>query len=360
MIEAIQAEDARAVLERVSQLATQGYDLSAFCNELTRYVRNLMIARSCGAQTPLLQTSDDDRVDLGRLSAGFSEEDLARFFQVLLRAQNEMRYSLEPRFQLELALVKLVHARKLVPIENLLSGIQSQTPGASPRKGSTATSAAIPGGQPVAPPLSRAEAPAAPAIRPADGPSQFNRAAQKFAESPEARAPIATPGGPSVAVPFRPAIGPSAATPGGRAVAPAFNPAGNEQQELPPSPEDASLAAIKAALFEESKFLSSCLNPLAGWRFENGQVHLMYSKQASWAAELLQSRAHQEKLRAACEKVLGQPVKIYVTLNAESGRPLPTPAASSARERALRDPAVEAFQKRFDCAILDVKDLSRE
>jgi len=122
--------------------------------------------------------------------------------------------------------------------------------------------------------------------------------------------------------------------------------------------EDAQLSAIKAILFEQSKFLSSCLNPVAGWRFENGQVHFMYSRDGSWAADLLKSREHQEKLRAACETVLGQPVKIYVTLNSEDRQP--ASARPGAQERAKRDPAVEAFQKRFDCILMDVKDLSRE
>jgi DNA polymerase-3 subunit gamma/tau len=128
------------VLERVGQLGTQGYDLSAFCTELTRYIRNLMVARSCGAQSPLLQAPDEERVDLGKLSPLFSEEDLARFFHVLLRAQNEMRYSLEPRFHLELALMKLVHARKLVAIESLLSRIRGQMSAEPPPKGAAGTS----------------------------------------------------------------------------------------------------------------------------------------------------------------------------------------------------------------------------
>jgi hypothetical protein len=56
--------------------------------------------------------------------------------------------------------------------------------------------------------------------------------------------------------------------------------------------------------------------------------------------------------------VLGQPVKIYVTLEEQEGRPVR--ARPDARERAGRDPAVEAFQKKFDCTLVDVKDLSQE
>jgi hypothetical protein len=120
--------------------------------------------------------------------------------------------------------------------------------------------------------------------------------------------------------------------------------------------EDTRLAAIKALLFDQSKFLGSCLNPLVGWRFENGAVTLLYTKNDAWAADLLRSREHSEKVRAACEQVLGEPVRIYVKLEDQRGGG----KRLNARERAARDESVRAFQKRFDCALVDVKDLSRE
>jgi DNA polymerase III subunit gamma/tau len=355
LIEAIDAGDSRAVLEGVSELGTRGYDLSALCTELIRYVRNLMIAKSCGAGSRLLQAPESDRAELGRVSALFSEEDLSRFFQMLLRAQHEMRYSLQPRFHLELALIKLVHARKLVSIERLLSGLRSLVPGTSSRQGAPETALKSSEARDALPATSVTGQglPAAQPSKPAQIEEPY-RAAEGQAVR-EIRAASPGPGnGPAASAapesPPDPSSGLSPSTGDGPAEAP------------PPVPgvEDASLAAIKAALFEESKFLSSCLNPLAGWRFENGQVHLLYSKQGSWAAELLQSHQHQEKLRAACEKVLGQPVRIRVTLDAESGRPSPMPATLSAQERAQRNPAVEAFRKRFDCIVLEVKDLRRE
>lgn len=97
---------------------------------------------------------------------------------------------------------------------------------------------------------------------------------------------------------------------------------------------------------------------MVGWRFEDGQVHFTYSREGSWAAELLRGREHQEKLRSACERVLGQTVKIHVTLGTEG--PETGAVRPTALERAGRDPGVGAFQRRFDCVLVDVKDLSRE
>ncbi|MGH9395463.1 MAG: DNA polymerase III subunit gamma/tau [Terriglobia bacterium] len=326
LVESIQAGDAARVLEQVNQLAAEGQDLAAFCGELTRYTRNLMIARSCGVASPLLQVTDDERATLERLAASLTEEDLTRYFQALLRAQSEMRYSLQPRFHLELALMKLVHAPKLVAIERLLSALKAQSTAARSR-GGTGSPAAAPGSRTLTAPSTapaREPAPKPPGVPP------WKRAA--------APAPPQVESGP---LNEQPVVDPVA-----------------EAGEPSAADADARFAAIKAVLFEQSKFLSSCLNPVVGWRFEDGQVHFTYSQEGSWAADLLRGREHQEKLRAACEKVLGQPVKIHVTLGTEGAEV--AAARASAQERAERDPAVGALRKRFDCVLMDVKDLSRE
>src|SRR5437773_866003 len=128
LVQAIHTGDGRQALEQVNRLAAEGYELGHFCGELTRYVRNLMIARSCGAESPLLQAPTDERQALGELAGLFSEEDLSRFFQILLRTEAELRYSLQPRFHLELGLMKLVHARKLESLEGLLSELRARSP----------------------------------------------------------------------------------------------------------------------------------------------------------------------------------------------------------------------------------------
>jgi len=123
--------------------------------------------------------------------------------------------------------------------------------------------------------------------------------------------------------------------------------------------EDARLSSIKAALFDQSKrFLSSCLDHLAGFRVENGEVHFTFKHKDSLYADLLKAREQQEVLRAVCAQVLGQPVRIYVTL--EEHRAEAKVPQLSARERAERDPGVEAFRKKFDGALEDVQDLSQE
>ncbi|MGH9469046.1 MAG: DNA polymerase III subunit gamma/tau [Terriglobia bacterium] len=344
VIAAIQAGDARAGLELVDQLASGGYDFISFCNELTRMVRNLMVARSCGAASPLIQAPDTERADLDALSQGFTEEDLTRLFQVLLRTQGEMRYSLHPRFHLELAVAKLAHAPNLIALETLLNAVQGTGadpggPGGGAQVSAARTASGPHTGNPVARPAPTApKPPSDPQAR--RQPIQSQQVARPAQGAPQdstrsAVAPSHMPEPP----PLSGSSVPAAAQPDNKAGL------------------DARFAAIQAILFEQSKFLGSCLNPVAGWRFEDGRAEFIYTKDGAWAAELLKGREHQEKLRAACEKVLGQPVRIHVTLGAGGDRS--GPARPKAEERARRDPAVENFQKRFDGVLMSVKDLSR-
>jgi len=335
VLEAVSGRDARRVLELVGQLATEGYELGHFCAELTRTVRNLMVAKSCGADSSLMQVASAERARLAQLSQLFSEEDLARFFNLLLRAESEMRYALQPRFHLELGLMKLVHAQRLASLEGLLSQLGQAVPadktmGAAPPRNPSASEPSR--GTP------RVIVRADPVAEEAAGPVRTQPADAPATTPPQER--VAPEGRPPVSVETRPTTRVADPDAGGSA-------------------EDARLSSIKSTLFDQSKrFLSSCLDHLAAFRIEDGEVHFTFQQKDSLYADLLKAREQQEALRAVCAQVLGQPVRIYVTLEelrAESQAP-----RLSARERADRDPGVEAFRKRFDGALESVQDLSQE
>jgi DNA polymerase III subunit gamma/tau len=82
------------------------------------------MAKIGGENTELLQISAYERARANRSAMLFSEEDLTRFLQVMLRTFDDLNYRQEQRFHLELGLVKLVHLQRLLPVEELLSGVQ--------------------------------------------------------------------------------------------------------------------------------------------------------------------------------------------------------------------------------------------
>src|SRR5208282_2370041 len=75
-----------------------------------------------GEETELLQISGDERARAMRSALLFTEEEMTRNLQIVLRAFDDLNYRQEQRLHLELGLLKLIHAQRLLPIEELLSG----------------------------------------------------------------------------------------------------------------------------------------------------------------------------------------------------------------------------------------------
>ncbi|HXA50975.1 MAG TPA: DNA polymerase III subunit gamma/tau [Candidatus Acidoferrum sp.] len=120
--DALLASDSRRMLEVVDELERNGQNLQHFSRELSRYFRNLLVARIAGADRRLLAASDAQREQFTRIAAQFSEEDLTRYLALSLELFSDLQTSLQPRFHLEIGLVRLVHAGRLVSIEEALSG----------------------------------------------------------------------------------------------------------------------------------------------------------------------------------------------------------------------------------------------
>ncbi|MGB6134858.1 MAG: DNA polymerase III subunit gamma/tau, partial [Acidobacteriaceae bacterium] len=124
LMESISAGQTSAVIEEANTLLNAGNSPAALARQFVRYLRNALMARIGGENTDLLQISADARARASRSAMLFSEEDLTRFLQVMLRTFDDLNYRQEQRFHLELGLVKLVHLQRLLPVEELLSGVQ--------------------------------------------------------------------------------------------------------------------------------------------------------------------------------------------------------------------------------------------
>src|SRR5207248_3311388 len=66
-----------------------------------------------------------------RVAKLFSEEDLTRHLQIMLRTHSELGYRQEQRFHLELGVLKMAHAQRLLPLEQLLSDAAGQVSSSS-------------------------------------------------------------------------------------------------------------------------------------------------------------------------------------------------------------------------------------
>jgi DNA polymerase-3 subunit gamma/tau len=132
--------DARKVLLLIDQLVASGLNLQHFVREMLGHFRNLLMLKIAGEDPKLIPLAPAEMRRAGETAAHFSEEDLTRFFQILVTAEGEMRGSSQPRFHLEMALTRVLHARRLVSIEELINQLGGAEPASSPDppgKGST-------------------------------------------------------------------------------------------------------------------------------------------------------------------------------------------------------------------------------
>jgi DNA polymerase III subunit gamma/tau len=132
--EALAASEGARMLSIVDELERNGQNLQHFSRELSRYFRNLLVARIAGPDSRLIAASPREREEMVRISSGFSEDDLTRYLQISLDLFTDLQTSLQPRFHLEIGLLKMIQANKLVEIEEALAnlGPVEQRPAARP------------------------------------------------------------------------------------------------------------------------------------------------------------------------------------------------------------------------------------
>lgn len=145
MLDAVVAEDAAAAFALTERAIERGYDLKLLCRELSRAMRDLLILSvdQSRASDPDV-VGDGDRERLLALVDRWSREDLLRGFDLLTRAEQEIRGSDQPRYNLEMALLRLMHLRKLTPLTELLAGGMSAPRTTVPAGPTSATSPRVP------------------------------------------------------------------------------------------------------------------------------------------------------------------------------------------------------------------------
>ncbi|HEX5425699.1 MAG TPA: DNA polymerase III subunit gamma/tau [Candidatus Acidoferrales bacterium] len=357
LIAAIEAQSADRALQLAHRLIADGQNLQHFCREAIRHIRNLLVAKVCGANSELIAAPADERPRLAEQAAKFGEEDLTRFFNILVAADDDLRRKPDPRLHLELALLKLINAQRLAPVEMILSNLRegrpprtsNDPPGTPPRIKSAAagsgptggTQPANPGGHDSAPSTGLASASVVPTTMqsvpsPAPAPKQF------FSSStPTAVLPADLPVRASTPAPI-PASAP-------RIVARAAEDSGNGLGS-------AQVEAIKTAL-KGQKFLWSMIEVATRWEIESGELRLFFPTENRALAEMLQARDPMERLRTVLNQVVGQPLRVCVRLESGTG---PAPRNAELRARFEEDPIVRAMLERFGGTISKVKPPSEE
>ena len=143
-VQAVADEDAPAAFALAARAVDMGYDLRAVCRELSRVVRDLLVLSVDPSRIndPEI-ASEGERDRLKTLAGRYSREDLLRAFDLLARAEADVRVAAQPRYHLEMALLRWIYLRKIVPIEDLIAGAPN-VPRSQPTPASTKPAAQSP------------------------------------------------------------------------------------------------------------------------------------------------------------------------------------------------------------------------
>src|SRR5262245_4781867 len=166
--ETIAREDAAGAFAHAGTVVESGFDLRIVCRELARLVRDMMVVKIDPSRlTDPEIASESERDRLKELAARYSREDLMRAFDLLSRAEFDIRSSSQPRHAFEMALVKWIHLRQLTPLTELIekmggAGVQGRQAPAPP-----ARSAPPPPARPAAAPPPAASTPPSKPVSPA-------------------------------------------------------------------------------------------------------------------------------------------------------------------------------------------------
>ena len=332
---AVAQSSSENILRVVDQLLTEGQNPVHFARQLVRFLRNAIVAKVAGADSSLLQISADEQARVGRVAAAFSEEDLARFLQIMLRTHAELGYRQEQRFHLELGLLKLAHAQRLLPLEQLLSGAEAPRP--------TSTTAR---------PSSSGEVKRTEPNQPRPFVSPFAAdAARKGVPRSEAS---------SEEVAIMPARQGPAAVTSPNVIMGAAAPAVAPQANVEPKPV-VDVQALRDAIL---KTLASAGQTMLSTMLESGEWQLAGSeltiKVASSAAliDMSVSSDARRLMIAAASGVLGRPAKLLILPGGSVQAAQPkTPASNgSGRGRAEQEPVVQRMKEKFGAEIRTIID----
>jgi DNA polymerase-3 subunit gamma/tau len=329
---AVADEDGPAAFELAGRAVEAGYDLKGLCRELARLVRDVLVLKVDATRFADADVAPEaDRERLRALLDRFSREDLLRSFDVLTRAENEVKYAAEPRYNFEMALLRWIHLRKLVPLADLIERLE--------------------GGAPLSPAQAPRSAGAPPAPQPAPRPPASSSAsvARKLASTGARQAPAAA----------------SAARPAPREPA-------DEPAQAPPPPAAAPAPGLKEAFLagiekKRPMLFGTMVAQAERIDVEGDRIIFRYGPvKTMMADQVAQHRAWLEELATG---FAGR--RVAVAADVAKGAPGATPAKDAARPagqaapgrdlkaEAMKDPVLQSLLDVIPSEVKDITELDK-
>jgi DNA polymerase III subunit gamma/tau len=372
LLEAVAQGQSAELMEQTNGLLNAGHSPLALARQMARYLRNTLMAKLGGEQTDLLQISADERARAARTAVLFTEEEITRNLQIVLRTFDDLNYRQEQRFHLELGLLKLIHAQRLLPIEELLSGAAgstgargtTQSPAPRVNAGGTRAVSGTMSGAPATMASAVSREPigfaAGPAMRIGSGGAQNGAAAAT--SMPPAMEIASTPQ--TFATPFAGAGVAGAVFGANRAIEESAPLTAGETQAGAAGASDVAKMrdAVVSALASGGHNSAALLLGGGEWKLEGSTLRIAVPGMSKKMLELTVSAKAEKIIRQELQR-MGGPARFMVTPGDGSASNTAAPvqaAAGSVQEEALKHPLVKKAQEIFKAEVRSVVDLRQK
>jgi DNA polymerase-3 subunit gamma/tau len=318
----------------VDDIVMRGHDLRNFCRDLLAHFRDLLVTKVSGSEE-LLESAVCEPHELKRQAALFSESDLVRFFHSLAETETKLRTATQPRYQLEIGIVKLMELRGVESIAEILNRIAalesgqpmpaSSRPSGTSGSGSGSASSGGRGSNPVA-------------------------GSRSAGSSFTAAAPVPAP---VEAAPFKTEPAPSVVS------APTSPVASEQTLSADATPVD----RIKAVLEKQRKMLLvTVLESAQSTTLDDNEFYVEFAPESRSFRDTLAKPENIKILREACQEVTGKEtgVRIAVKDSGDEDAPLSRDDEERVKKQNLRtsvesNPIVQEMLKTFRGEIVDVR-----
>ena len=348
VMQAVSRSGSEEVLRLADKRISEGQNPTHFARQLVRFLRNAVVAKVAGKDSALLQISSDERARVARIADLFSEEDLARHLQIMLRTHGELGYKQEQRFHLELGLLKMAHAQRLLPIEQLLTEVAGAAGTTGPRPASRPAVISDARASSAAPARGNFVSPFA-----ADSARKSSSKSELSAESGPTAGPrnVANMSAPAPVI-MGSAVPEHEDRPGSAVALQDAAP------EVTPPSVDRVRNAVLNALGEAGQPMLVSMLEIGEWAVEGSDVVVRLAVSAA-VIDMSVSADSKRLAIAAASGVMGRPVKLKVlpggTAQAAPARPA-SASNGSGRGRAEQDPIVRRMQEKFGAEIRTIID----
>jgi DNA polymerase-3 subunit gamma/tau len=291
----------------IDDVVMRGHNLRNFLRDMMAHVRDLLVVKVSG-DAKILDSASGSSATLEQQADQFSESDLVRFFHSLAETETTLKEAANPRYQVEVALVKLMEMRRLASLNELVQRI-------------AALETALRTGKP-----------------PADNPS-----------------PHTTPASSPPTQSTRSSTSTKSAASAGSAP--------SESAVIRAGADDFFCSQVKAKLEQKRrKLMIAALEGASRAELEGDEFVVEFLPEAKHYRDTLSRSDNSKALREACAEVCGREIGIRFVIKTDDEAVGSEPLAANdpqqrqkAKHAAAADPAVQQVQRAFGAEIIDVK-----